>query len=109
MAVAAANLLAQPLLEGRLTVADLRQVQARREWPTRVTQRLQVLMQDRVVSAAWPHLTFTLDPLPATLKTSADHAHAVGLLPSVDLKGLYDLTLLNQLLTAHNEPAVKGL
>lgn len=62
-----------------------------------------------VVSAAWPHLTFTLDPLPATLKASADHAHSVGLLPSVDLKGLYDLTLLNQLLAAHNEPAVKGL
>jgi NitT/TauT family transport system substrate-binding protein len=62
-----------------------------------------------VVSAAWPHLAFTLDPLPATLKASADHAHSVGLLPSVDLKGLYDLTLLNQVLAAHNEPAVKGL
>ena len=57
-----------------------------------------------VVSAAWPHLAFTLDPLAATLKTSADHAHAVGLLPSVDLKGLYDLSLLNQVLAAHNEP-----
>ena len=62
-----------------------------------------------VVSAAWPHLTFTLDPLPATLKTSADHAHEVGLLASVNLKGLYDLTLLNQVLAAHNEPTVRGL
>ncbi|HEV2030065.1 MAG TPA: ABC transporter substrate-binding protein [Candidatus Dormibacteraeota bacterium] len=62
-----------------------------------------------VVAAAWPHLAFTLDPLPATLKASADHAHSVGLLPSVDLKGLYDLTLLNQVLAAHNEPAVHGL
>ena len=62
-----------------------------------------------VVSAAWPHLTFTLDPLPATLKTSADHAQSVGLLAKVDLKGLYDLTLLNQVLAAHNEPAVKSL
>ena len=62
-----------------------------------------------VVSAAWPHLAFTLDPLSSTLKVSADHAHSVGLLPSVDLKGLYDLTLLNQVLAAHNEPAVQGL
>jgi NitT/TauT family transport system substrate-binding protein len=62
-----------------------------------------------VVAAAWPHLAFTLDPLPATLKASADHAHSVGLLPSVDLKGLYDLTLLNQVLTARNEPPVRGL
>jgi NitT/TauT family transport system substrate-binding protein len=62
-----------------------------------------------VVSAAWPHLTFTLDPLPETLKTSADHAHGVGLLANVDLKGIYDLSLLNQVLAAHNEPPVRGL
>jgi NitT/TauT family transport system substrate-binding protein len=62
-----------------------------------------------VVSAAWPHLAFTLDPLAATLKTSADHAHGVGLLAGVDLKGLYDLSLLNQVLAAHGEPAVAGL
>jgi len=62
-----------------------------------------------VVSAAWPHLTFTLEPLPATLKASADHAHAVGLLASVDLKGIYDLSLLNQVLAAHSERPVQGL
>ena len=62
-----------------------------------------------VVSAAWPHLAFTLDPLSATLKTSADHARSVGLLASVDLKGLYDLGPLNAVLAAHNEPPVAGL
>jgi NitT/TauT family transport system substrate-binding protein len=62
-----------------------------------------------VVSAAWPHLAFTLDPFPQTLKTAADHAHSVGLLAKVELKGLYDLRLLNQVLAAHNEPAVQGL
>jgi NitT/TauT family transport system substrate-binding protein len=62
-----------------------------------------------VVSAAWPHMTFTLDPLPATLKASADHAHSVGLLASVDLKGIYDLRLLNQVLAAHNQQPVQSL
>jgi NitT/TauT family transport system substrate-binding protein len=62
-----------------------------------------------VVSAAWPHLTFTLDPLATTLKASADHAHSLGLLPSVNVNGLYDLTLLNQVLAAHGQPAVGGL
>ena len=62
-----------------------------------------------VVAAAWPHLTFTPDPLAATLKTSADHAHGVGLLGSIDLHGLYDLTLLNQVLAEHGQPAVSGL
>jgi NitT/TauT family transport system substrate-binding protein len=61
-----------------------------------------------VVSAAWPHMTFTLDPLASTLKTSADHAHSLGLLPNANLKGLYDLAPLNAVLAAHNEPPVAG-
>lgn len=48
-AVAAANLLAAPLRERRLTTEDLRRVQRRRAWPTRLTQRLQVLVQNRVI------------------------------------------------------------
>ena len=62
-----------------------------------------------VISAAWSHLSFSIDPLASTLKASADHAHSVGLLPSTDLKGLYDLTLLNQVLASHREQAVPGL
>jgi 2-polyprenyl-6-methoxyphenol hydroxylase-like FAD-dependent oxidoreductase len=41
-AVATANLLADPLREGRITEWWLAQVQQRREFPTRVTQRMQV-------------------------------------------------------------------
>ena len=48
-AVAAANLLAAPLLAGRLTTDDLRRVQRRRQFPTRVTQWVQVLVQERVI------------------------------------------------------------
>jgi len=62
-----------------------------------------------VVAAAWPHMTFTLDPLAPTLKASADHARAVGLLGSVDLHGLYDLALLNQVLAEHGQSEVQGL
>jgi len=49
-AVAAANLLATPLAERRLTVEDLARVQRRREMPTRVTQWLQVQAQKRVIA-----------------------------------------------------------
>jgi 2-polyprenyl-6-methoxyphenol hydroxylase-like FAD-dependent oxidoreductase len=42
-AVAAANLLTDPLREGRITEWWLAQVQQRREFPTRVTQRIQVM------------------------------------------------------------------
>jgi len=49
-AVAAANILARPLRSGPASVADLEAVQSRREWPARVTQRVQVAIQDRVVA-----------------------------------------------------------
>ncbi|AMJ59566.1 FAD-dependent oxidoreductase [Bosea sp. PAMC 26642] len=49
-AVAAANRLAAPLRDRRLTDADLAAVQERREFPTRATQRIQVLAQDRIIS-----------------------------------------------------------
>jgi len=62
-----------------------------------------------VVAAAWSHLDFTLDPLAKTLAASADHAQKVGLLDRVDLKGIYDLSLLNQVLGEHGRPEVAGL
>lgn len=49
-AVAAANVLFKPLLERQLTIDDLRRIQTRRELPTRVTQRLQLAVQDRIIA-----------------------------------------------------------
>jgi 2-polyprenyl-6-methoxyphenol hydroxylase-like FAD-dependent oxidoreductase len=48
-AVAAANILAAPLKRGGVTEADLQRVQRRREFPTRVTQGVQLFMQNRVI------------------------------------------------------------
>jgi len=48
-AVATANLLTEPLRAGRLTTRDLQLVQQRREWPTRMTQRVQLAIQNRVI------------------------------------------------------------
>jgi 2-polyprenyl-6-methoxyphenol hydroxylase-like FAD-dependent oxidoreductase len=48
-AVAASNLLAAPLRDRRLTAEDLCRVQERREWPTRMTQRVQLAIQNRVI------------------------------------------------------------
>jgi 2-polyprenyl-6-methoxyphenol hydroxylase-like FAD-dependent oxidoreductase len=48
-AVATANLLWQPLHDGRVTDADLAKVQARRVWPTTVTQRVQLAIQNRII------------------------------------------------------------
>jgi 2-polyprenyl-6-methoxyphenol hydroxylase-like FAD-dependent oxidoreductase len=71
-AVAAANVLAQPLLDGRLSIRHLQAVQRRRTFPTRVTQLIQVTIQDRVldrvlaedkpVIAPWPLRLFNRWP-----------------------------------------------
>jgi 2-polyprenyl-6-methoxyphenol hydroxylase-like FAD-dependent oxidoreductase len=49
-AVAAANILAAPLRAGPVAADTLREVQRRREFPTRLTQWLQVFIQDRVLA-----------------------------------------------------------
>ena len=48
-AVAAANILAIPLARGSISIADLQRVQRRRELPARITQRVQVFIQDRLI------------------------------------------------------------
>jgi 2-polyprenyl-6-methoxyphenol hydroxylase-like FAD-dependent oxidoreductase len=48
-AVAAANILAEPLRAGPVGEDVLAKVQERREFPTRVTQRIQIFMQNRVI------------------------------------------------------------
>jgi 2-polyprenyl-6-methoxyphenol hydroxylase-like FAD-dependent oxidoreductase len=49
-AVAAANRLAAPLRAGTVTDDDLAAVQHRRLFPTRVTQRIQILVQNNILS-----------------------------------------------------------
>jgi len=49
-AVATANLLAAKLKTGPVSLADLEQVQRRREWPVRLIQRMQVFIHRRMVT-----------------------------------------------------------
>jgi 2-polyprenyl-6-methoxyphenol hydroxylase-like FAD-dependent oxidoreductase len=51
-AVAAANLLAEPLMRGNVSDEDLGKVQKRREFPARLTQRFQIFAQERLLKPA---------------------------------------------------------
>ncbi|MDX2309467.1 MAG: FAD-dependent oxidoreductase [Hyphomicrobium sp.] len=51
-AVAAANVLALPLREGRLEESHLAAVEARRRFPTRLTQSMQVGVQNQIIARA---------------------------------------------------------
>jgi NitT/TauT family transport system substrate-binding protein len=52
-----------------------------------------------VLDEAWGHLEFTLDPIANSLLDGASDAEAVDLLEPVDLTGIYDLTILNGVLS----------
>jgi 2-polyprenyl-6-methoxyphenol hydroxylase-like FAD-dependent oxidoreductase len=62
-AVAAANILAEPLSRGRINDADLARVEQRRLFPARVTQGVQVTAQNRIIA---PVLA-AKGPIPAPL------------------------------------------
>jgi 2-polyprenyl-6-methoxyphenol hydroxylase-like FAD-dependent oxidoreductase len=49
-AVAAANILTEPLRRGVVSSTQLQKVQSRRQLPTRLTQRMQIFIQDRLLS-----------------------------------------------------------
>lgn len=63
-------------------------------------------LKEEILASAFKNLTFTNDPIASSLYTSAQHAQDVGLLKPVDLKGIYDLGPLNELLKADGQPAV---
>jgi NitT/TauT family transport system substrate-binding protein len=63
-------------------------------------------LKDNVLAAAFKNLNFTADPIASSLFTSAQHAQDVGLLKPVDLKGIYHLGPLNELLRAAGQPEV---
>ena len=70
-AVATANILAERLVRNTIGLADLERVQLRRDFPTRMTQSLQVFMQNNVIDrvlgrtdfrAPWPLKLFNRWP-----------------------------------------------
>ncbi|MFF4687145.1 aliphatic sulfonate ABC transporter substrate-binding protein [Streptomyces sp. NPDC001307] len=59
-----------------------------------------------VLDPAWKSIQFTDDPLASTLNTEAAHAVKAGLLDAPNLKGIYDLTILNKVLKADGDSPV---
>lgn len=70
-------------------------------------------LDPQVLTSAWANVRFTADPLPDTLKRSAEDAIDIGLLDAGTLEAagglpgtLYDLTLLNKALSDTGRPEV---
>ncbi len=65
-------------------------------------------LKDETIAGAWQNLTFTYDPIAASLEGSKEDAVAVGLLEPVDLDGIYDLGPLNKVLAARGLPTLSS-
>jgi 2-polyprenyl-6-methoxyphenol hydroxylase-like FAD-dependent oxidoreductase len=78
-AVAAANILWEPLRKGRVAEDVLAKVQARRQWPTEMTQAVQLLVQKRIISNV---LTMTQTPRPPLAARLLDRYALLRRLPA---------------------------
>jgi 2-polyprenyl-6-methoxyphenol hydroxylase-like FAD-dependent oxidoreductase len=78
-AVATANILAGPLSRHAVTVDDLKAVQERRWFPTRVTQGVQVFLQNHVIA---PTLAGAREPKPPFALKLLDHFPLLRRLPA---------------------------
>jgi NitT/TauT family transport system substrate-binding protein len=64
-------------------------------------------LDPQVLAMAWSRLTPTWDPVSSSLVASAEAAYHAGFLTEKpDLTGIYDLTLLNEVLAARGETTV---
>jgi NitT/TauT family transport system substrate-binding protein len=61
-----------------------------------------------LIAASFASITFTNDPIASSLHTGANNAKALGLLPSTQLQGLYQLNILNGVLRAAHQPVVSS-
>ncbi len=61
-----------------------------------------------LVTASFDSITFTVDPISSSLLKNAHDSAALGLIPSKDVKGIYELSILNELQTASGADSFKG-
>jgi NitT/TauT family transport system substrate-binding protein len=77
---------------------------------TAANQQIQTLsgksLPDKVLSAAFTNLTFTVDPIASSLQKQANDAASVGLLSNAKTAGIFDLSILNQVLKGKGQPQV---
>lgn len=65
-------------------------------------------LEPEILDRAFANIASTDDPIASSLATSAEHAFATGLVKETDLAGIYDLTLLREVLGTDVDDADLG-
>lgn len=98
------------LLKGLITETDVvaaKSPEAQKLVNDQILKDTGKALPDAVLAASFQQLTPTLDPVATSLAKSAEDATAVGVTKDkIDLRGIYDLSRLNALLTAAGKPKV---
>jgi NitT/TauT family transport system substrate-binding protein len=66
------------------------------------------LLKSAVLTVAWTHLSFLLDPLAADLQTDANNAQKLTFNTTANIKGILDLGPLNKILSAAGDATVSA-
>lgn len=99
----------QRLLEGHVESIDYtveKAVEAQQSVVDAIEELTGARVEEETIARSWESLEFTVDPIADSLRESAEDAEEVGLLEPVDLVGIYDLSLLNDILLELGLPEV---
>ncbi|WP_436777488.1 ABC transporter substrate-binding protein [Yinghuangia sp. YIM S09857] len=99
----------EALVKGQLTTTDWINAntdKAKASVNAQLLEYAKKALPQPVIDAAWPNIEVTNDPLAASLLKLKDDGVKVGVTKDADIAGIYDLTILNKLLTANGRPAV---
>ena len=99
------------LLIGQVASNDLvkgKSAQAQKDTAAAIKSASGVAISQAAADLAWLHITPTNDPTASSITLDASHAQALGLIPSASISGIYDVGLLNSILSSAGEPAVSA-
>ena len=102
---------ARRLIEGHVAAAawvKANPAQAQTVVNNALLKLTQKKLDTAVLSSAWQKLDFSVDPLATALAKQAGAAHAAGLIGAVDLHGIMDLRVLNDVLRTQGQSAVSS-
>ncbi len=101
----------QQLIEGEIAAIDLARTdreQAEAYVASGIQKATGKSIAPDLVTASFDSITFTVDPVATSLVKNAKESKALGFTTSADVKGIYDLSILNGILEAEGKPTYQG-
>ena len=99
----------QQLIEGEVAAIDLvktNRTKAEGYVVSGITKATGKAIAPDLVTASFDSITFTTDPIVTSLLKNAQESKTLGFTTTDDVKGIYDLSILNKVLKAKSLPAI---